>query len=77
MQRLDKGGVLHEGQAGFRSCIDNIYTLNKIVQGRLREGKRTYALFLDVQKAYDTVWRDGICMIVLVALTSHTYHNQV
>ena len=35
-----------------RSCIDNIYTLNEIVQGRLKEGKQTYALFLDVQKAY-------------------------
>ena len=36
VQRLDKGGVLHEGQAGFRmnrSCIDVIYTLNEIVQG--------------------------------------------
>ena len=36
---LDKG-VLHEGQAGFRvnrSCMDNVYTLNEIVQGRLKE----------------------------------------
>ena len=23
-------------------------------------GKETYAFFLDVQKAYDTVWRDGL-----------------
>ena len=63
VQRLDKEGVLHEGQAGFRvkrSCIDNVYTLNEIVQGRLREGKQTYAFFLDVQKAYDSVWRDGL-----------------
>ena len=37
---LHKGGVLHEGQAGFRvnrSCMDNVYSLNEIVQGRLRE----------------------------------------
>ena len=34
--------------------------LNVIVQGRLKEDKETYALFLDVQKAYDTVWRDGL-----------------
>ena len=51
VQHFDKGGVLHEGQAGFRlkrSCVDNIYTLNKLVQGRMKEGKRTFAFFLDV-----------------------------
>ena len=40
VQYLDKEGALHEGQAGFRinrSCMDNVYTLNEIVQGRLRE----------------------------------------
>ena len=63
VQCLDKEGALHEGQAGFRvgrSCMDNVYSLNEIVQGRLREDKETYAFFLDVQKAYDTVWRDGL-----------------
>ena len=37
---------LHEGQAGFRvnrSCMDNVYTLNEMVQGRLKEDKETYA----------------------------------
>ena len=24
VERLEKGGVLHEGQAGFRSCINNV-----------------------------------------------------
>ena len=63
MQCLDKEGALHEGQAGFRfnrGCMDNVYTLNEIVQGRLREDKKTYAFFLDIQKAYDTVWHDGL-----------------
>ena len=40
--------------------MDNVYTLNEIVQGRLKEDKETYAFFLDVQKAYDTVRRDGL-----------------
>ena len=47
VERLDKGTLLHEGQAGFRlkrCCID-----------RLREDK---TFFLDVQKGYGTVWRD-------------------
>ena len=63
VQCLDKEGALHEGQAGFRinrSCMDNVYTLNEIVQGRLREDKKTYAFFLDIQKAYDSVWHDGL-----------------
>ena len=42
------------------SCMDNVYSLNEIVQGRSREGNRTYAFFLDVRKAYDTVWRYGL-----------------
>ena len=63
VKHLDESQALHEGQAGFRkkrSCIDNVYTLNEIVQGQLREGKKTYAFFVDVQKAYDTVWRNGL-----------------
>ena len=63
VEHLDRERALHEGQAGFRknrSCTDNVYTLNEVVQGRLREDKPTYAFFLDVQKAYDTVWRDGL-----------------
>ena len=62
VQCLDKE-ALHEGQAGFRlnrGCMDNVYTLNEIVQGRLREEKKTFAFFLDIQKAYDTVWHDGL-----------------
>ena len=61
--RLESEKALHEGQAGFRakrSCVDNVFTLNEIIQGRIREGKHTYAFFLDVQKAFDTVWHDGL-----------------
>ena len=43
-----------------RGCMDNVYTLNEIVQGRLREDKKAFAFFLDIQKAYDTVWHDGL-----------------
>ena len=72
MQCLDKEGALHEGQAGFRfnrGCMDNVSSLNEIVQGRLREDKKIYAFFLDkniyaffldIQKAYNTVWHDGL-----------------
>ena len=61
VQCLEKEEALHEGQAGFRlnrGYMDNVYTLNEIVQGILREDKKTFAFFLDIQKAYDTVWHD-------------------
>ena len=63
VQCLDKEGALHEGQAGFRlnrGCMDNVYTLSEIVQGRLREDKKTFEFFLDIQTAYDTVWHDSL-----------------
>ena len=40
VQYLDCGGKLHEEQTGFhigRSCIDNVFVLNEVVQGRLKE----------------------------------------
>ena len=43
-----------------RSCVDNIFILNEVIQGRLQEGKKTFCFFLDIEKAYDTVWRDGL-----------------
>ena len=63
LKHLELNHLLHEGQGGFRlgrSCIDNIFSLNELIQGRISEGKSTYAFFLDVKKAYDTVWRDGL-----------------
>ena len=41
-----------EGQAA-KSCVDNIYVWSELVQGRLREGKKT-------AKASDTVCRNGL-----------------
>ena len=43
-----------------RSFVDNMFTLHEIVQGRMRGEKCTYACFLDVQKAFNTVWHDGV-----------------
>ena len=54
---------MSESQAGFRFdhlCVDNIFILNEVIQGRLQEGKKTFSFFLDIKKAYDTVWRDGL-----------------
>ena len=63
VRHLESGGVLHEGQAGFRakrSCVDdNIYVLSELVYtGKITGGE-------DVQKAYDTVWHNGLWVKML------------
>ena len=60
---LEKDKKKSDGQAGFRpnrSCVDHVYALGKIIQGRKNAGLTTYCFFLHVQKAYDTVWRNGL-----------------
>ena len=60
---LRKDETISEGQAGFRpnrSCVDHVYTLGTTIQGRKDAGLTTYCSFLDVQKAYATVWRNGL-----------------
>ena len=59
---MEKEEKISEGQAGFRpnrSCVDHVYTLGKIIQVRKDAGRTTCCLFLDEQKAYNTVWRNG------------------
>ena len=60
---LEKEEKISEGQAGFRpnlSCVDHVYTLGTMIQGREDAGLTTYCFFLDVQKTCDTVWRNGL-----------------
>ena len=55
--------LLHNSQNGFRpqrSCTDHIWTLHAVTSGRMRAGAVTYALFVDVVKAFPSVWRDGL-----------------
>jgi exonuclease III len=62
-KRLESQVQLHEAQAAFRtkrSCTDNLFVLTRILQEAGKANKSVYAFFLDVRKAYDTVWRDGL-----------------
>ena len=54
---------LVEEQGGFRSgrgCLDVLFTWSETVRGRMTEGKKTLCAFIDVRKAYDRVWGDGL-----------------
>ena len=50
---MEKEEKISEGQAGFRpnrSCVDRVYTLGIVFQGRNDAGRTTYCFFLHVQK---------------------------
>ena len=55
-------GIVEE-QGGFRperGTEDQIFTLTEVLRARAEH--TTYTAFIDVKKAYDTVWRDGLWM---------------
>ena len=50
--------LMGDEQNGFRrgrSCIDHIFTLINMIEGRLKKGEETFCLFVDLQKAFDLV----------------------
>ena len=50
LEWLEEHNKLSESQAGFRSgrsCVDNIFILNEVIQGILQESKKTFCFFLD------------------------------
>jgi hypothetical protein len=58
----ESAGVISDEQGGFRAkrgTPDQIFLLQEILAFRKERGFATYATFVDVRKAYDTVWREG------------------
>ena len=59
----EKVKLLHDEQAGFRqkrSTLDQVFLLNEIWTSRKEAGEPTVSAFIDVRKAYDRVWRNGL-----------------
>ena len=56
--------ILNESQIGFRKSYrtpDYIFTLKSIIIDKyLKSKERVYACFVDLRKAFDTVWRETI-----------------
>ncbi|MEO0790898.1 MAG: reverse transcriptase family protein, partial [Bacteroidota bacterium] len=60
---LESRKLLSNRQFGFRknrSTMDPLLMLSREVQHAIASQNQTIAVFFDIEKAYDTTWRDGI-----------------
>ena len=60
---LESKNLLPKSQSGFRagrSTLDNIIALEQRIRRGWSERKKTYAIFLDMKKAFDLVWIPGL-----------------
>ena len=55
--------IIQENQTGFRkkySTIDNVFALHVLFDLLSKSKRKMYCVFVDFQKAFDTVWRVGL-----------------
>ena len=60
---LEKANYFDENQAGFRknrSTLDQLFKLSQSVCMALKKHKKAVGVFLDVEKAFDAVWLEGL-----------------
>src|SRR5690349_13382276 len=63
LQWSEQYGIIVPEQGGFRpgrGCPEQLFTLTELIKLRRRRGRSTFACFVDIRKAYDTVWHDGL-----------------
>ena len=79
-------GILRREQAGFRkgkSCIDHIFVLRQILEQSHEWNGSLYVVFVDFEKAFDSLHRDSLWKILrhygipqkLVNVTRSLYEN--
>ena len=60
---LTKNDLLSPNQSGFRSgdsCINQLVSINHEILNGFDKGFEVRAIFLDISKAFDKVWQDGL-----------------
>jgi hypothetical protein len=75
-RRLEEDYVSLEEQCGFtagRSCVDHIFTLRQILEKCQEKSKQIGMVYIDIEKAYDSVPRKLLCQALEQAsLSEHT-----
>ena len=60
---IEENNLLRPEQGGFRKgyrTLDHIFTLLTLVTKEMTKGGKIHACFVDLKKAYDSVWREGL-----------------
>jgi len=69
-----------EDQSGFRagrSCVDNIFVLQQVIEKRTARNLPTHLVFIDLEKAYDTVPLKKLFKTLTTAGLSKTYISAI
>ena len=62
-KNLEDNGFFSKYQSGFRkskSPNDHLFRLSQTIMGSFNWGEYVIAAFLDVEKAFDNVWHNGL-----------------
>ncbi len=62
-------GKASEEQGGFRKgrgCVNQVFSMKKLVEEYLRKAKKLYAVFMDLEKAYDRVDREALWSVLKI-----------
>ena len=62
IRQVTEGQVMEE-QAGFRvgrGCRDQIFVIRQLAEKTIEKDGKMYAAFIDLEKAYDKVWREDM-----------------
>lgn len=67
-EHLEAGEHISPHQHGFRrgySTADCALAMSEIIQQRWKDKLKTFVCFVDIRKAYDTVWHDGLFLSLM------------
>ena len=67
-QFCDSKGLIKYNQIGFRKGFrtsDHVFTLKTLVDQAFSTNKKLHVCFVDFNKAYDSVWRNGLFLKLL------------